>query len=217
MKLPLLFFALLTATAGNGQALKSIGFKSGVSVANQTWYYKRADETWKRDNRAGFYAAASVEFLDLKYLSLITDIGYSAKGYTEKVPGSTGDKTYDTKFNYFTLSPMLKVRYESTHFIPYALLGLRMDYQLSYNSDFNLKPIEKDFHKAVYGANFGAGVEYKIKQWGIFLEGQYQYDFSKVIDIPVSENNIGIGVKNDALIISAGLKYYLAKKKLQFK
>lgn len=210
----------MTTTFVNGQVLKSIGIEGGASIANQTWLLKADAKTLKTDNRVSFYGAATLEFLKLKYLSLTTDFGYCAKGHTEKIPNTTVDmpegdgtyKTYDTKFNYFTFSPMLKARYEITHFIPYALLGLRLNYQLSYKSDFNYEQIERDFNKTVWGANFGAGVEYKIKQLGIFLEGQYQYDFTKVMDTPSSASNSGIEVKNNAFVICIGLKYCLTKK-----
>ena len=216
----LLLFTLTTTAFVNGQVVKSIGIKGGVSVASQTWHYKSTDLTLKKDNRIGFYSAITLEFFKSKYLSLTTDFSYCEKGSTEKIQNTTVDmpegdgtyKTYDTKFGYFTLSPMLKGRYETAHFVPYALLGLRLDYQLSYKSDFNYQQIEKDFHKAIFGANFGIGAEYKIKHLGIFLETQYHYDFTKLMDTPSSANNTGIEINNRAFIISIGLKYYLKKK-----
>ena len=107
---------------------------------------------------------------------------------------------------------MLKARYEMGRFLPYALLGLRMDYQLSYESDLNYDLIKNDFNKTIFGMSFGAGVEYKIKQLGIFVEGQYHWDFTKVMDTPSTSTNAGIEIYNKALIINAGVKYYLKKK-----
>jgi hypothetical protein len=103
----ILLFTLATTSLANGQVLKSIGIKAGVSVANQTWRYKTNDLTLNKDNRTGFYSAVTLEFLKSKYLSLTTDFGYCAKGNTEKIPNTTVDipegdgtyKTYDTKFN----------------------------------------------------------------------------------------------------------------------
>ncbi|MBK9049300.1 MAG: PorT family protein [Bacteroidetes bacterium] len=215
-----LFFTLATTSLVNGQVLKNLGIKGGVSIANQTWNLKSENKTLDADARNGFYGAVSLEFLKSKYLTLTTDFGYCAKGSTQKVANTTNDmpegngtyKTYDSKFNYFTLSPMLKARYEVSHFIPYALLGLRMDYQLSYKSDFDYEQIDNDFHKTIWGTNFGVGLEYKTKQLGFLLEGQYQYDFTKVIDTPTSSNNTGLKVNNSAFVICIGLKYYLLKK-----
>src|SRR4030095_11003654 len=174
-----LLFLCSTILQSSAQVLKNIGIKGGVSVANQNWYFKTTDFTLNTNNRNGLYGAVALEFLKSKYLSLSTDFGYCAKGSTTEVPHTTIDmpegdgkfNTYDSKFDYLTLSPMLKIRYETKHLVPYALLGLRMDYQLSYKSDFDYQEIENDFNKTIWGANFGAGIEYKIKQMGVFLEG----------------------------------------------
>src|SRR5687768_16875618 len=146
MKQILLILSILSITIHvNGQALKSIGVKCGMSVANQTWNYEPFDITLKRDYRNGFCGSVMMEFFESNYLSLVTDIGYCAKGNSDKVLNTTTDmpegngtyKKYDTKFNYIAISPMLKARFESIYFVPYVLLGLRMDYQLSYKSGFN--------------------------------------------------------------------------------
>ncbi len=216
----LLLFTLTTTSLVNAQVLKSIGFKGGVSVANQSWHYKAINTPSNKDNLIGLYGAATFEFLKSKYFSLTTDLGYCAKGSSEKIPTTTNDmpegdgtyKNYNTNFDYFFFSPILKIRYEINRFAPYALLGLRMDYQLSYKSDIKYEKIEDDFHKMIWGSNFGAGMEYRIKKCGVYCEGQYQYDFSKVLDTPSSATNTGIEIQNNALVVCLGLRYYLMKK-----
>jgi opacity protein-like surface antigen len=213
----ILLLALTSSLIANGQVLKSIGIKGGMSIASQNWDYSPESITMNTDSRNGFYCAASLEFLKSKYFSLTTDLGYCVKGSSEEIEFTSNDlpegdgnhKTYDTKFNYVTLSPMLKARYETENLIPYALVGLRMDYQLSYKSDFDYQLFENDFNKTIWGANFGAGLEYNIKQFGIFVEGQYQYDFTKVLDI--TSGNAGLEVKNEAIVVCIGLKYNLSK------
>jgi len=216
-----LLFTLLTSTFVNGQILNSYGFKGGVSIANQTHYYKSPENKLVHDFRIGFYGTATVEFLHSKYFNFTTDIGFCTKGYKQDILNTTvyrpeGDgtyKTHHTKFNYFTFSPMLKVKYETTNFVPYVLLGFRMDQQLSYKSDFNLESIDKNMRKTIWGANLGVGAEYKTKQLGIFLEGQYQHDFTKVMDIPPSANSAGLTINNKAFVFSLGMRYYLNKSK----
>lgn len=214
-----IFLSLSIVIITNGQIIKSIGIKEGISIANQTWFYKSIDLTLKKDYRVGFYSAATLEFIKSKNFWLLTDLGYCQKGSKEKMKNTTdympeGDgtyKTYNTKFDYLTLCPLLKILYPSSHFIPYALSGLRLDYQLSYKSDFNLKQIENDFHKAILGINFGAGTEYKIKNFGILIEGQYNFDLTKVMNTPSSANSTGLKINNNAFIISAGIKYNINK------
>jgi len=118
-------------------------------------------------------------------------------------------KIYDTKFNYLTFCPLFKVKYQTIHWTPYALLGIRMDYQLSYQSDFYLQAIDSNFKKTIFGLTSGAGIEYKIKNVGINMEFQYHYDLTKLMDTPSSTTNTGGTINNNAYIISIGIKYYL--------
>lgn len=212
-------FSLLTVTLVSGQVIQSFGIKSGLSIANQTWYYKSLNLTLKKHYRQGFYSVVTLDFLQSKYFNITTDIGYCQKGNREKIANTTvnmpeGDgtyKNYDTKFNYFTFSPLLKVKYQTTHWTPYALMGFRLDYQLSYQSDFYLQAIDSNFHKTIFGLSSGAGLEYKIKNVGINTEFQYHYDLTKLMDTPSSATNAGLAINNKTFIINIGLKYYLQR------
>jgi hypothetical protein len=211
----LVLTGIVSITCAKGQVFNSFGVKLGASIANQTWQYKSIDEELDTENRTGFYSALTVDFFNSKYLNLTTDIAYCQKGHTIEVQNTTidmpeGDGTYktmDTRFDYIVLNPMLKVKYEANHFIPYALLGIRMDSQLSYKSDFDLQEIDGDIKKSLWGLNCGIGVEYKLNKFGVFIESQYLPDFSKVIDMPATTNNTGLEVTNKAFVVSLGLKY----------
>lgn len=216
----ILAFVFATTLLAKGQFIKSIGIKGGATAANQSWYYISVDNKLIKGNRTGFYAAASVEFLSSKYFSITTDLGYYTKGFRDSFANTTadqpeGDGTYtltDSRFNYLSISPMFKARYEIKHFVPYVLLGVRLDNQLSYKSDINFDVIKSEIHKVLFGATLGAGLEYKLKHFGICLESQYHYDFTRFINIEPSSTSTGLAVKNSALIMGLGLKYYLPKK-----
>ena len=213
------FLSFLTITLVSGQVVQSFGIKNGLSITNQTWFFKSINLTLEKDYRQGFYSVATLDFLQSKYFNITTDIGYYQNGSKEKIANTTvnmpeGDgtyKIYNTKFNYFIFSPQLKLKYQTTHWTPYALLGFRLDYQLSYYSDFNLQAIDSNFHKIIMGLTSGAGLEYKIKNIGMNLEFQYYHDFTKLIDTPSSPNNTGLLITNKIFIVSIGLKYYLHK------
>ena len=209
MKQTLFLLSFLFSTViANGQLVNSIGVKGGISIANQEWDYKSIDSRIEKNNRTGIYSALSLEFFKSKNLSLITDIGFIEKGHKEDIEMTSADspesgpiKTFDTKFSYFEFVPMLKIRKEIGKLIPYALLGARLDYQLSHKSEIDYSALEKDFNKKIYGLTTGAGIEYKIKKIGINSEFQYQHDFNKVLE------NERLEVKNRSLIVSLGIKY----------
>lgn len=170
--------------------------------------------------RVGFCGGLNIDFFESRYFHLSTDLGYAQKGSQLEVANSSienpeGDGTFyylDTRFDYFTFSPMLKVKYPSKHWIPYALLGPRLDLLLSYHSEWTLKAIEDDFKKSMFGITAGAGLEYKLKQLGFHVEYQFQYDFSDVMHTTsTSSNNIGIIIHNQASILNFGMSYYFFK------
>jgi hypothetical protein len=215
----ILFLSITVFT--KAQLLNSFGIKSGMSVANQTWTYKSLGFSMDKENRRGFYGVVTMDFLKSKYFNFTLDIGYCEKGGKDKImmvspynPEATeGYRIFDTKFSYLSFSPLFKVKYETKHVVPYVLLGWRMDYMAFYRSDFNMVALEDDFRKTIFGATAGAGIEFKTKHFGIHPEFQYQYDLTKLLDLPVSPTSAGLSVKNKALIFSLGIKYYLNASK----
>jgi len=205
---------------GKAQIIKSILLKGGISIANQSWDYKIKSLTVETNKRTGSYSALAFEFIRWKHISLTTEIGYCEKGHKQDIvvttinfPEGIEKETYNTRFSYFQVAPLLRGGYEVENLLLFGILGLRMDYHLSYQSDFDLTPIEKDFNKSIYGLTAGGGVEYKLKNVGIQLEFQYQYDFNEALVVSENSTYSGLEIKNQAILISLGGRYYFHKKR----
>ncbi|MEI6489081.1 MAG: outer membrane beta-barrel protein [Bacteroidota bacterium] len=225
----LLLVSLLIVRNMSGQIVKSIGIKEGLSFANQIWYAKSINLTQKTHYRIGLYSGVTLDFFNSKYFNLTTDLSYCQKGcrMEKQSSGNYSSVTsphhlYSTnsmfywnfKFHYLSFSPLLKIKYTTNHLIPYALLGLRFDYQLLFQTDAVSMsgPIGNNYNSTIFGMNCGGGIEFKFNYVAITVEYQYQYDFTKVIDSPPSTNNTGQKITNRASIVTLGLKYYLHKK-----
>jgi hypothetical protein len=194
----------------NSQIIKSIGINGGVSIANQDFYESNLDY------RLGLYTSLSLEFLKSKHFNIVTEIAYAAKGSQQEIilttidqPEGIGKKTYDTKFSYLEFSPLMKAHYEKDHVALFVLLGPRMDVQIYQKSDFNFKEPADEYNKFIFGLTAGAGLEVKLKQFGIKVESQYHHDFTDVL----YSDKSGLFIRNRAFIISLGLKYYLKHSK----
>ncbi len=203
----------------NAQVIRSVGIKSGISLSKQTWTYKIIDKKLKKDNRIGLNLALNFEWFNNDYFTLITDIGYIQKGCKEEIMMTTVDnpesgplKTFDTRFDYLYFSPQLKFRKEFARIVPYVFVGPRIDYQLSYKSDFDYSVIENNFEKIILGLNYGLGVEYLIKGIGLNVEFHHFYDFTDIMNTDQTQTNTGGKIKNNALTINLGIKYYLKQK-----
>ena len=214
----LLFMA---ARAADAQFVKGIGIRLGTTVADQAWHYKLSNITQLKDYAQGTYCSLSAEFFKGKYFTVITEAAYAQKGCKEGLPNALVSlpknystyKTYDTRFNYFSGSIMLKARFENAFWIPYGFIGPRMDYQLSYTSDYNYKPLEKYMNEKIWGLDYGFGIEYKINNGGVSAEFRHHYDFDKLLDVPYSDSYPGLEVKNNAYIFSLGIKFYFKNPK----
>jgi hypothetical protein len=213
-------FFLLTTFGLQAQAVKSIALKPGLAIAKQCWNFKNGDDDSDSENLLGFTIAANAEFLENKFFSILAEVGYTPKGFNEEVdvstqelPEGTGEtKTFTTHFNYLYLAPMFKARMEFGKFVPYVFTGPRIDFEVSYSSDFDLSYLEKDFNKIIFGMIYGVGLEYLFGNIGVGIVYQQQLDFSKVYSEEATMDQAGLDIMNNAYIVDLAVKYYFGKK-----
>ena len=200
------------------QVVKSIAVNSGIVWSTQNWDYKTADIDFPSEYCTGFHIAAVTEFFQHKYLSLLTDIGYNRKGFKAEFPVirvepyeelGTMEKKFAYKYLYF--SPQFKARMEFGNFIPYLFIGPRLDYQIAYPTEFSY-PGWDYYNDLVLGMNYGLGIEYVIGPLGIGLIFHHQYDFMFLYDRQPSDDNTGLSIKNNALVLDLGVKFYFGKE-----
>jgi hypothetical protein len=223
MKRACIVFALLLAVvvSSEAQIVKSIALKAGIAWATQDWKFQNISGTTDYDYRMGIHTGVNVEFMQHPFLSVVTELGYTPKGYrtiyehsTENQPEGTGEMT-EEKFtcHYLYASPMLKARLEFGGFVPYIFLGPRLDLYLSNEVEegvFFVGLPEEDMKTMVFGMNYGLGLEYVIGRVGFALIFSQQYDFTNAFAI--EELNIGPeSIKNNAFVLDLGIKYYFGK------
>ncbi|MPM31627.1 hypothetical protein SDC9_78183 [bioreactor metagenome] len=208
----------LTMIYSTGQVVESIGFKGGISFANQTWEYKSPDFANKMDYKTGFYSVLTANFFKTKHLCLTTDLGFVQKGFQEEIPMTSEEfpeyissyKTYKSTIIYLTFSPKLSANYNFDKLITYAFIGPRIDLQTSYKTDY-LTNNFSEFNTTVWGLTYGCGIEYRIKGIGILLEFSGYPDLSAIMKEEPSETSAGLKITGHSYTISTGIKYYLSK------
>ena len=205
---------LILSIGSNAQFINFIGLKSGVVVSNQTWEYSSG---FDRDlkNRTGINITFITEMFSSKYFSFCTDLGYIQKGSVERMDirdeNNNHLKTIDVNYRYdfLYIAPQAKFKLPIQNFTPYALIGPRMDYFIhsKYDSEFAHLSNDLDFNNFVFGINYGLGIQYDFEVFTIFLEGQYQQDISKFLNVEPSSQNIGVEISNSAWLVNLGLAY----------
>lgn len=196
--------------------VKSLGIEAGLSLASQNWNYKDSHADTDISSRKGVDVMLQLEGIQIPYLSLVAEVGYIEKGCLQEVENTTaeypeGDGTFRTiksRFEYFTASPMLKVRKEFLNITPYVFIGPRMDVQLGYTSDIDWSPVKDSFNKTVFGLNYGLGIEYKLSKFGVSASARHQPDFGKMFDRDNGSGISGLDIQNKAFVFNLGMKYF---------
>ena len=187
--LTLIFLVLLIFdfSTSNAQLIRDYGIKIGVTSTNQNWNW--SSETGVIANsksRQGFDGSLFIEWLDIPFISLITEINYIQKGSevttnvmvtTAQNPDGAGQYYgYSTRINYLSIPILAKLRISGELLTPYILLGPRFDFKLSSNSssDIGSAPIY-EYKNNDLGGTFGIGLELRQALLPIHLGAEFRY------------------------------------------
>ncbi|MFZ4398665.1 MAG: outer membrane protein [Bacteroidales bacterium] len=214
-----LFFLLINCSLAYSQIVKSIGIKTGVSLSNQDWlhtaFYDRNFEVLP-----GVYGAITADIVSKEFWELSLDLGYyqsRSKNVRNKYSLNTQETNYDInfRFDFITISPILRFKTKLKAFTPYIFTGPRMDYYIPELNNDNIIYFKEDINKPIFGFTIGEGLAYGFKNISIFAEYQFFYSFTYLIDQPALFATSTISrdrVKFNSHIINLGIKYHFKNK-----
>jgi len=210
--LSFLFFDFSTS---NAQLIRDYGIKVGLASTNQNWNW--SSETGVIANaksRQGFEGGLFIEWLNIPFLSFITEVNYIEKGSkvstnimvrTSQNPDGTGQYFgYSTRINYLSIPILAKLRINEGILTPYILLGPRFDFKLSSSSSYNNNPGPLyEYKNNDLGGTFGIGVELRqiLLPLHLGLEFRYSPSFQYCYSVKY------LSVKNSSLEFLLVLSY----------
>jgi len=191
------------------QLIKNHGLQIGITSANQEFSgspFPLADLDLKR--RIGFVGGVYVEWLNVSYISIITQIEYVQKGLGvesivtgEDSPEPLGTKTDYSRLDYISLPILMKTSTQIKTVTPYILGGLRYDYLLSYESEF-MSAVFDNFRRNILGGSIGIGIETNLTRLlNASLEFRYNLDFTNSMNLYNKE------AKNNSFDIRVGFPF----------
>ena len=212
VKIVILFMLLTETFAVQGQIIESMGLKAGISMANQSYRFTPIDYAIETEPVIGPAAGLFVETFRKEHLSIQMDLAFAAKGSksstqsitvnhldNDRITVNEGDLRV-SDFYYLSLSPMARYRFENERMSPYFLLGPRLDFLLKYKTDSDY-PLEEQ-NSVIVGLSGGMGLEFKLRELGVFVEVQFQPDLSTVT------SKDPLRVNNNILFISLGVRLF---------
>ncbi len=187
----------------------AFGLKGGLTLGFQKW------NNYERSPLPAYNGSIYIENLpEVRRFSIFGEAGYHVKGSRltgfsySPITNTTTRRVSDTEFHNVSLTLGVRSAYDLTEKLKaYYLLGLRGDYNISYNSDFTFLPFnDEDLNKFTYGFSFGGGfevpfselisstLEFKIspdiRPQVFYPAGKYFYSDSVGNQIPVGETRV---------------------------
>jgi hypothetical protein len=181
----ILLGCLLSPNDSNAQLVKAYGPKVAFTSAHQDFNYTYTDVEVKRRN--GFNAALFVEWLNLPFISAVTQLEYVQRGMGMEFvrtgpegPEVVGRFTRYNRVDYLSIPQLAKIAIPVGMFSPYLSTGPRIDFLLGYKSDDGLfNAVYDEFKKTNIGGTISIGLEsVELLPIGLLVEARYNFDFA---------------------------------------
>jgi len=214
-----ILFAVIIFTSNYAiPQFKNLGIKTGINLSNTD--LKLNSSSAETINRTGFNITLFYSFFKFKNASISTEMGYSQKGYKNKILltnelGETiGVEFINNKLDYFDLSLIGKVFLETTSINPYLSAGPVIGIYAGHNTSLTVSGYDGiisqnnemlgNMKRTTFGIKFGAGVEIKkvISNSSIIVETRYNRDLSNSKD-----NDISSELKNRLIEFNLGIQF----------
>lgn len=188
-------FMIIILTAGylnegKAQLLKEYGLKVALTSADQRYDVTLAPGI-ETKRRVGFNVGAFVEWFDVPFFSLITQVEYAQRGMGQNViltgpsgPDPVGVRSLYSRLDYLSVPVLAKLRLQTGPIVPYFVAGPRADIFLGYRSDENaFNAVYDQFKKTSLGGSAGVGIQIEsLLPFTVFAEARYNFDFADSYD-----------------------------------
>lgn len=169
----ILLVSVLNASSASAQLLHAYGFKIGPTAAEQRFQYSSnypyylPDPNLPTKRLWGLEAGIFVEFLNLPYFTVVSELNYSQKGRIVTVDAvaidhnspsgyvDLGPQDQTLRFHYVSFPILAKFRFQTRTITPFVTFGPRFEYLVSHPSS----PVYDRFNKWEIAASLSGGIE----------------------------------------------------------
>jgi len=161
---------LLSSFSAGAQFLYALGIAPGLSYGKEVWSKEQFGA--KEKYLFGLNGSLLAEFFPNPVFKWRSEIMYNQLGTTELFDANT----YINNTNYISFNNYLKIQHEFFRFMPYILIGPRVEYLFSRNASIFPQAIN-NMYKLHLSAAIGAGVELiSYSRFKLFTEVFYNRD-----------------------------------------
>jgi len=186
----ILFIQLLVH---NSVICQTIYIQAGPSISAMDWELKGTSVKFFDKSVIGYNGKVGVDFLDHKYLDVFTSFSFIQKGGKDSIfvpeDSMIVNGTYQLKkarLNFISLSAGGEVKFPvKEHFIPFVMMGPRVDHLLSWNNDASfMDAFDKNdqLNKWIFGWDFGIGCKFIFDKVQLGLVYTYYSNFTAIAE-----------------------------------
>jgi hypothetical protein len=148
---------LLVAFNFKAQFFQGVGLFGGLTLSKQKYSIKNIEPNILRNslNRFRYSGGFVAEFVDHDLFRWQMNLAYVQKGMKDY--SQTGNAAYNN-YDHISFENYLKIRYELYKFIPYILVGPRVEYNII-KSTTVFKPYSDNINPLQVSLGLGAGIE----------------------------------------------------------
>jgi hypothetical protein len=202
MRFILLIIVLFLSSVCSAQLINGYALTGGVSYGNQKFVFSNPAAVERKKYLLGYNGSFFIEWSNRDYVRWVTEFQYNEKGSIDKQDTAK----YTNKLQYGCFNNYLKLRYELISFIPYLLIGPRVDFVASQGTS---SPVITDKFKPVHvSLAAGGGIEFiSYGDLKFFMELFYNPDIDKAYKLST------LSIFNKNFEFRIGLKYVTGDRK----
>jgi len=216
MRKTVLILMVIIFCQSEAQLVKSYGFKVGLAAESQKWEFA-AITTLAVDTkiRTGIDVGVFIEWLDIPYFSVLTELHYIQKGAkcTSNVMWTIVDRnspqgyvdqgyySFTPRLDYLSIPLLVKFRFATPVCSAYLVVGPRIDFFLSrHGTDWLV--MTNDYQKINFGGTYGIGLEqFSLVPFNIGAEFRYSPSYQK----SYTANNLTVNNQSMEFLLLIGL------------
>lgn len=210
MKKAFLLLFLFGSSISFSQIISGYGVKIGLTSSQFNWDYTPISGLdnldFHSDRKPGLNAGLFVDFFDLPYFTICTEINYIEKGFQKEIYSTSTDNPefgpkvlWKVSFNYFNISVLAKPKIDLGLISPYILIGPRFDIEISKSSQLDNPENYKDYLSKRFGIKCGIGSEINLFELNFLAEFIWDIDLKDIYQNP------NVNVKTNSFDIRFGI------------
>jgi hypothetical protein len=165
-----------------------LNIQAGASISNLHSSIGGRDYTFLGHTRDDLSAFVGMEYLERKYWSISSNVGFVRKGgkeswwNTDSTGRVTSKATATETFDYLSFNTLFNLQYPfKAKWVPYVSIGPRVDFMVGHTHFFPYFDYPGFLQKKSYGLVAAVGLRYAFSGFLVGIRAEHLYNFNHLV------------------------------------